>query len=258
MPCFENSGAKLYFEETGCGNPLIFLHGAAWDMHQWDEQIRYFSKEYRVIALDARGHGKSSLPPGKVSPDIFWRDVVAMMDFLSIPKAVICGLSMGGHVTIQTAIYAAERVECIILIGAICTNRFNNYERIVLPINRFSLRLMPMSWIAWSISAGMGNFNPEAKPYIRRVVGSLNHDAFNRVWKAVTSMESRDGLSKITCPALILIGDHDSMTRRQQQYIHEHIRNSSLVIIENAHHGTNLDNPEQVEKEIEKFLLKSV
>ena len=96
MPCFENSGAKLYFEETGCGNPLIFLHGAAWDMHQWDEQIRYFSKEYRVIALDARGHGKSSLPPGKVSPDIFWRDVVAMMDFLSIPKAVICGLSMGG------------------------------------------------------------------------------------------------------------------------------------------------------------------
>ena len=226
MPCFENSGAKLYFEETGCGNPLIFLHGAAWDMHQWDEQIRYFSKEYRVIALDARGHGKSSLPPGKVA--------------------------------IQTAIYAAERVECIILIGAICTNRFNNYERIVLPINRFSLRLMPMSWIAWSISAGMGNFNPEAKPYIRRVVGSLNHDAFNRVWKAVTSMESRDGLSKITCPALILIGDHDSMTRRQQQYIHEHIRNSSLVIIENAHHGTNLDNPEQVEKEIEKFLLESV
>ena len=86
------------------------------DMHQWDEQIRYFSKDYRVIALDARGHGKSSLPPGKVSPDIFWRDVVAMMDFLSIPKAVICGLSMGGHVAIQTAIYAAERVECIILI----------------------------------------------------------------------------------------------------------------------------------------------
>ena len=87
MPCFENSGAKLYFEETGCGNPLIFLHGAAWDMHQWDEQIRYFSKEYRVIALDARGHGKSSLPPGKVSPDIFWRDVVAMMDFFEYSKS---------------------------------------------------------------------------------------------------------------------------------------------------------------------------
>lgn len=139
--------------------------------------------------------------------------------------------------------------------GAICTNQFNLFERIVLPINRFSLRLMPMSWIAWSVSIGMGNFNPEAKPYVRKVVASLNHNAFNRVWKAVTSMESREGLSKITCPTLILIGDHDNMTRRQQQYIHEHIQGSHLVTIRNAHHGTNLDNPEQVEREMEKFLV---
>lgn len=254
MPYFENQGAKLYFEENGQGKPLIFLHGASWDMHQWKRQVEHFSSSYQVITLDARGHGKSSLPPGKVSPNIFWQDVVAMMDFLSISKAIICGLSMGGHVAIQVAIYASERVERIVLIGAICTNRFNLFERIVLPINRFSLRLMPMSWIAWSISLGMGNFNPESKPYVRKVVGSLKHDVFNRVWKAVTSMESKDGLARITCPTLILIGDHDSMTRRQQQYIYEHIENSHLVTIKNAHHGTNLDNPEQVEKEMEKFL----
>lgn len=254
MPYFENQGARLYYEESGQGKPLIFLHGASWDMHQWERQIEHFSASYRVIALDARGHGKSTLPPGEVSPDIFWQDVIAMMDFLGIAKASICGLSMGGHVAIQTAIYAGDRVERIILIGAICTNQFNCFERIVLPINRFSLRLMPMSWIAWSISMGMGNFNPAAKPYVRKVVGGLNHDVFNRVWKAVTSMESRDGLSKITCPTLILIGDHDSMTKRQQQYMHAHIQNSKLVTIKNAHHGTNLDNPEQVEKEMEKFL----
>lgn len=256
MPYYENQGAQLYYEESGQGKPLIFLHGASLDMCQWKRQIEYFSSSYRVIALDARGHGKSSLPPGNVSPDVFWQDVVAMMDFLCIPKAIICGLSMGGHVAIQAAINAGERVERIILIGAVCTNQFNYYEKIVLPINRFSLRLMPMSWIAWSISIGMGNFNPEAKVYVRKAVGSLNHDAFNRVWKAVTSMESRKGLSKITCPTLILIGDHDSMTRRQQQYIHEHIRNSNLVTIKDAHHGTNLDNPEQVEQEIEKFLAQ--
>lgn len=186
--------------------------------------------------------------------DRFLRNIIVRLDFQSMEKAIICGLSMGGHVAIQVAIYAGERVECIILIGAICTNRYNLFERMVLPINRFSLRLMPMRWIAWSISMSMGNFNPEAKPYVRKVVGSLNHDAFNRVWKAVTSMESRDGLTKITCSTLILIGDHDSMTQRQQQYIHEHIHNSHLAIIKNAHHGTNLDNPEQVEKEIEKFL----
>lgn len=256
MPYFENQRARLYYEKIGKGKTFIFLHGASLDMGQWEREVDHFSSNYQVITLDARGHGRSSLPKGKVSPDVFWQDVVAMMDHLDIPKAIICGLSMGGHVAIQVAINAAERVERLVLLGTICTNHFNLFERVVLPINRFSLRFMPMSWIAWSISIGMGNFSPETKPYVRKTVGSMDHDAFNRVWKGVTTMESRDGLAKITCPTLILSGDHDSLTQRQQQYIHKHILDSKLVTIKNAHHGTNLDNPEQVENEIERFLNK--
>jgi len=254
MPYFSHCGAKLYYEEQGSGAPIIFLHGASWDMRQWKSQAACFSQAHRVIALDARGHGKSTLPRGKVDPDVFWRDVIAMMDFLHIPKAVLCGLSMGGHVAIQTAINAGERVDGIILIGAICTNKFNLYERICLPINRFSMRLMPMSWIAECMCMSLGKFNPEVKAYIRDVVGSLDHNAFNRVWKAVTSMESRQELSIIDCPALILIGDHDTATLRQQDYLHQYISGSRLVTIENAHHGTNWDNPEQVEREIDSFI----
>ncbi len=258
MPYFKNQGATLYYEESGEGKPFIFLHGASWDIRQWKRQVEHFSSKYRVITLDARGHGKSSLPLGEISPDVFWQDVLAMMDFLKISKAIICGLSMGGHVAIQVAINAKERVEALILIGAICTNKFNLYERLVVPINRLCLRLMPMSWIAWSISIGMGNFNLESRPYVREVVGSINHDVFNRVWKAVTDMESRDGLSQIICRTLLLIGDHDTLTHRQQIYMQKHIKGSRLVTIKNAHHGTNLDNPEQVEQEIQKFLQDGV
>lgn len=254
MPYFENQGARLYYEEKGQGKPLVFLHGAAWDMRQWKTQVDYFSKEYRVIVLDARGHGKSSLPPGKVPPDIFWQDVHAMIDYLDIPSAILCGLSMGGHVAVQTAIHAPERVEGLILIGTPCTNRFNAFERAVVPINRFSQRLMPMRWIAWCISMGLGGSSLEAKSYIRDVVGNIDHDVFNRVWKAVTSMESREELTAITCPTLILIGDHDWMTGRQQKYINENIQGSRLITIENAHHGTVFDNPAQVNQEIELFL----
>ena len=254
MPFFTNEGARLYYEETGQGRPLVFLHGFSWDMRQWRHQVRHFAGRYRVITLDARGHGKSSLPPGPVDNSVFWRDVVALLDHLAIPSAVLCGLSMGGHVAIQTAIHAPKRVDGLVLIGAICTNRFNRYERWLLPVNRFSQRLMPMRWIAWSIAAGLGNFSPASKPYIRQVVGAMDHDVYNRAWKAVTSMESRDGLSKIACPALILIGDHDSMTARQQPYLQQHIRGSRLVTIKNAHHGTNLDNPRQVEREMDAFL----
>lgn len=254
MPYFENQGAKLYYEETGRGKPFVFLHGATWNMGQWKQQVKHFSSDYRVITLDARGHGRSSLPPGKVSPDIFWQDVVAMMDYLDISKAIICGLSMGGHVAIQTAIYSNERVESLILIGTPCTNQFNLYERLVVPVNRFCQRLMPMSWIAWAVSVSLGGSSPESKKYIREAVESIDHDVYNRVWKAITSMESRAGLMSIICPTLILIGDRDWMTGGQQKFLHEQIQNSQLITIKNASHSTVFDNPEQVGQEIEVFL----
>ncbi|MFR6291820.1 MAG: alpha/beta fold hydrolase, partial [Peptococcaceae bacterium] len=225
MPYFENLRAKLYFEDQGKGKALLFLHGASWDMRQWKNEVDYFSSEYRVITLDARGHGKSSLPKGNVSPDIFWKDAKALLDYLNITTAIVCGLSMGGHTAMQLAINAPTRVERLILIGAPCTNSYNLYERICVPVNRICLKLMPMSWIAWSMGIALGT-NPTTKEYIKEVVGSINHDDFNRVWKAVTSMESRSELSKIKCPTLILIGDHDTLTKRQQPFIHQSIKHS--------------------------------
>lgn len=256
MPYFKNLGAKLYFEDTKEGEKtLLFLHGASWDMHQWKNEVEYFSSQYRIVTLDARGHGRSSLPAGAVSPDVFWKDANALLDYLNIKKAAVCGLSMGGHTAIQLAVYAPEKVESLILIGAPCTNKFNLFERICVPVNRFCLKLMPMRWIAWSMGIALGS-NPETKKYIKDVVGSINHDCFNRVWRAVTSMESRLGLTKIKCPTLILIGDHDALTRRQQPFIHQSIAQSELVVIKGANHGTNLDNPVQVRKEIRRFLQK--
>lgn len=253
MPYFENQGAQLYYEERGQGKPLIFLHGFGLDGGQWKRETEHFSSKYRVITLDARGHGRSTLPQGRVSPDIFWQDVIALMDYLSVSKAIICGLSMGGHVALQVAINGGARVESLILIGAICTNQFNRYERYVVPVNRVCQRMMPMGLLAWSISVALGH-NTETKQYIRKAVETMSHDVYNRTWKAVTSMESRNGLGSITCPVLLLIGDGDTLTRRQQTYMHERIQDSRIVTIRHASHGTNLDNPKQVEEEIEKFL----
>ncbi len=254
MPYFENCGAKLYYEESGEGQPFVFLHGATWDLHEWDHQIAHYCSSYHVIAMDARAHGKSTLPPGPVSPDIFWQDVCALLDHLGIDSAILCGLSLGGHTAIQVAFHAPERLKKLILIGAPCSNRFNLYEKICVPINQFSMKFLPMKFVAWSTAAVLGHYNKEGKKYIYQVICQMKHDEFVRVWKACTSMESREYLSKISCPTLIMVGDHDSMTLRQQPFIHEQIKNSKLVLIKNAHHGTNLDNPEQVEQEIDEFL----
>lgn len=253
MPYFENRGARIYYEEKGRGKALLFLHGASLNLGQWKRETEHFSKNYRVIAPDARGHGKSTLPPGKVSPDIFWQDADALLTHLNIESAVICGLSLGAHTALQMAIHAPQKVEALILIGAPCTNRFNLYERICVPINRFFMKLLPMSWTAMCMSFILAK-SPETKRYIKNTVSTLDHKNFSRVWDAVTRMESQSGLSKIKCPALILIGDHDSLTMRQQPFIHQSITGSKLVTIRHAHHAASLDNPVQVEREMECFL----
>ena len=114
MPYFKNQGANLYYEDNGQGNPLVFLHGATWDMRQWKRQVEHFLPEYRVITLGARGHGKSSLPPGEVPSNVFLAGYGGFIRFLGYSKATICGLSIGGHVALQTAIHAYERTEGII------------------------------------------------------------------------------------------------------------------------------------------------
>lgn len=254
MPYFKHCEAELYYEENGNGFPLIFLHALSWDMRLWKRQVDCFAPKYRVITLDTRGHGKSTLPAGAIDPEVFWQDVVAMMNHLDIPKAVLCGLSMGGHITIQTAINAKSRVEGIILIGALCTSKLNLLERFCLPIGNFMMRPMPMSLIAWGLALVAGRHNNETKAYILDAVGSCDHSVFIRSLSALSKMDSREGLPQIVCPSLILIGDHDIIVRRQQNYMHRHIPGSHLITIKNAHHGTNLDNPQLVEKEIESFM----
>lgn len=256
MSSFQSGQADLYYEEYGTGTPLVFLHGASWDGRQWEPQVDYFSFQYRVITLDVRGHGRSSLPPGEVDPRQFSRDVVALLDHLTIEKAVLIGLSMGGHISIQTAAYYPERVERIVLIGAPFTNSFNLYEKLAVPINRWSCRLLSMKSIGKAQAKMLSKFNPEIYDYIMDVFDNYDHDVFNRVWSAVTKMESRDLLAQISCPALLLIGDHDTMTNYQQQTMLEMLQDARLVTIENANHATNLDNPNQVNAAISSFLLK--
>lgn len=92
--------------------------------------------------------------------------------------------------------------------------------------------------------------------YKTEAFSMISRDNWNRVWSTVTPMESKNHLHKVKCPTLLLIGDHDNMTNYQQTYIHEHIPNSELKVIANAHQGTNLDNPDSVNKAILEYIKK--
>lgn len=248
------NGVELYYDLQGEGEAIVFTHGASWDHKQWELQMKYFSVNYRVVTWDVRGHGQSSLPEGKVDAEDFTRDLIGLLDHLAIEKAHLCGLSMGGHISLQTAIHYPERVHSLILIGTPFTNSFNWYEKLFVPINRWSSRVISMKTTATMQANMLSKNNPHNKVYIEQVVQQIPRRNWIRLWDAITRMESKEQLGDINCPTLLLQGEQDTMIGRQQQYMNEKITSSAMKIVKNAHHATNLDNPTEVNRYILEFL----
>lgn len=250
MPYIKTNNAELHYEVEGSGEALLFTHGASWDHRQWKPQVEELSTYYKIITWDVRGHGKSSLPKGKVDSEDFTKDLVGLLDHLGVKQAHLCGLSMGGHISLQTAIRHPERVKSLVLIGTPFTNSYNWVEKIFVPINRWSSRWIPMPVMASIQARTLSKFNRSNKQYIKETVTSIPLNNWVRIWNSVSQMESGKELSKVNCPTLILQGDHDNMTERQQKEMAARIAQSKMVYIKNAHHATNLDNPKQVNQEI--------
>jgi pimeloyl-ACP methyl ester carboxylesterase len=116
MPYVEATGAKLYFEESGYGYPIIFIHEFASDIRGWESQLRHLSRGYRCIAYNARGY-----PPSDVPEDASlyrWQlavdDIAAVMRDLKIERAHLVGLSMGGYAALQFGLRYPEKASAIV------------------------------------------------------------------------------------------------------------------------------------------------
>ena len=103
MPYAQSSGAKLYFEETGNGHPIIFVHEFAADHREWETQVRWFSRNYRCITFNARGYPPSDVPEDDASygQTQATDDIAAVLKHLAIAKAHVVGLSQGAFATLH-------------------------------------------------------------------------------------------------------------------------------------------------------------
>ncbi|MBC8247533.1 MAG: alpha/beta hydrolase, partial [Deltaproteobacteria bacterium] len=98
-----DDGVNLYYEETGSGTPVIFVHEFAGDYRSWEPQVRHFCKRYRVITYNARGYPPSGVPEdvSAYSQNRAADDIKSVLDHLRIDLAHIVGLSMGGFATLH-------------------------------------------------------------------------------------------------------------------------------------------------------------
>lgn len=118
MPLLQANGIDLYYEDHGAGDPLVLVPGLGGTVESWKAQLAYFKRRYRVIALDNRGSGRSSMPPGPYTMDDMAADLAGLLDALDITRPVrLVGVSMGG-VLVQCFIHHyPERVAQLVLVS---------------------------------------------------------------------------------------------------------------------------------------------
>lgn len=116
MPYLKSQDAKLFYEDTGAGTPLLLLHGLTSNHAMFYREIEFFKKKYRVLALDARGHGESDRPES-YSLDDHIADAVALINHLKLETLHIIGVSMGSYIAQGVAIALPERVKKLVLVA---------------------------------------------------------------------------------------------------------------------------------------------
>ncbi len=114
-----DDGVKLYYEETGSGVPIVFVHEFAGDCRSYESQIRHFSRSYRCIAYNGRGYPPSEVPDDveRYSQDRARDDIRAVLDALRIDKAHVVGLSMGGFATLHFGFTYPQRARSLVIAG---------------------------------------------------------------------------------------------------------------------------------------------
>ena len=201
-----------YYIEQGQGEPLILLHGNGEDHSYFVHQIKYFSRNYRVIAIDTRGHGKTPRGEAPFTIEQFSDDLYRFMCEHEIEKAHILGFSDGGNIAMVFAMKYPDCVDRLILNGA------NLYSRGV----KASVQL-PIIWRSHA-ARRFAKKSPEAKANAE-MFGLMVNDPHLR----------KKDLEKIKARTLVIAGTKDLIKDSHTKLIWKRIQDAELVFVEGDH-----------------------
>lgn len=225
------SDIQLHYIEQGFGQPLILLHGNGEDNSYFVHQIDHFSKEYRVIAIDTRGHGKSPRGDKPFTINQFADDLHNFMDKKRINKANILGFSDGGNISLTFALKYPQRVEKLILNGA------NLFPSGVKPLYQWPIV------IGYHIAKLFSKKSEKAKQNAEMLGLMVNEP----------HIEPSE-LAKLTMPVLVIAGTKDMIKESHTKLIYKSLPNAQLSIIGGDHFVTN-KSPKAFNATMERFLL---
>jgi len=246
---------RIHYRVFGEGSPLVMLHGMGSSGLDWLPVAHLLAEQHRLILIDLRGYGQSSLPISRdYSIKRMAEDVWAVIDYLGLEQTAMLGLSLGGCVTIQSAILRPQRLRKIVLVNTFAKLRGAGPKDWLTKVNRIAIALGGMDNLAHYVAAGLFS-DPEMIAVAEEQLRRNDLKTILRTMAALSRLNLLKGLPKITAPALIMIGDRDkTVPRRCAEELAAGISNARLIEIADAGHALPYDQPELFSSETLAFL----
>jgi pimeloyl-ACP methyl ester carboxylesterase len=266
MPTIQTSDRlNLYYQEE---NPtgrvkMIFLHGLGANSKSWVLQSPYFAAlGYHTIMPDMRGFGKSGYARGSFSFKHLAGDVDCLMKALSVKKAVIIGISMGGIIALQFALDFPDQVLGLVLTNSFAALRPKSLTSWLYFLHRMILvQLVGIEQQADLVASRVFPLHEQAnlRKELRDQILQADRQAYRAAMRSFVYFDVRQRLAEITMPCLLISGGRDTTVPLSLQYeLAQKIPKCDHIVVEGAGHAVSVDSPQQYNDVVAKFLQKNL
>jgi pimeloyl-ACP methyl ester carboxylesterase len=258
------NNVSLNYIESGKPKSLavVLIHGFPFSHKMWEPQLRVMPNNIYAIAYDIRGHGSSDVGDGQFTMEIFVDDLIALLNHLSIEKAVLCGLSMGGYIALRTFERHPERVAGLILCNTKSepdTNEAKVKRTAAMNLIKTEGTRVFGEYFAKDVFCSKTFENKsDTIEFAKQIIRANSSLGICGTQLALASRtDTTPILSAINVPTCIIVGEQDKLTPPSTaQTMHKKITGSELHILPNAAHMSNLENANDFNETIIAFLKK--
>ena len=266
MPWFENSlGEQLWYEDVGSGIPLVFLHGWCMSSAVWQNQFMHFEDNFRLIAPDLRGHGKSRAVSGKHNFERYAADLTDLVQYLGLERIILIGWSMGGQIALQALDDLSGTLAGLVLVSTTpCFTATHDFPYGLAQNEASGMQLKVVRNLKRALNGFHGRMfadgeivSPQEAVRIKELFDSVVLPDASAVVDALDSLVATDMrplLGKISVPVLILNGDCDLICLPQaSDYLADHIKSSFQKVFSGCGHAFFITRSEQFNNEIYQY-----
>lgn len=267
MPYAKNGDIALYYEEAGTGHPIVFVHEFAADCREWEPQLRFFSRDYRCVAFNARGYPPSDVPGNDEAYgyDKAIDDIAAVIRHLGVSQAHVVGLSMGAYATLLFGLRHPGLASALVVAGVGAGSPPGHRDEFRKSSRALAEQFRAQGSAAVASEYGVGptrvqlqNKDPRAWAEFARHFAEHSAEGSAMTMRNVQATrpslyDFADELRRMTLPVLLVVGDEDEPCLDTSLFLKRTMPSAGLWVFPRTGHMINLEEPAAFNRVVQDF-----